>query len=427
MLRHEATHVEATRRPTTSPPTRNRDLVTLAPEKQPVVKNSFFDVQNPLLPQILDDAPKRAAHENSAGVVDTTSPELAISGKSVEKSQVAKIPKLDNHKKLLLPPGPPQKGPTNKKAAKKQTDSKNSPRKLESEEKQTAGHLVTNSERGNLPKSIMLPAQLKVTSNKSNMTKTDFKAGEEERRRALIFRQAVEYDEGKKRCDELEEEIARLELQFGCNSEFVKSEIKLEPIDVNQDMECSGEEEVGLGKEERGENERKMEVVEEEEEDWEVGGVGPEMVPPGWKVFKGPARKFKSPEGFVFETRFSVIFIIIIHCRFSTFVVLSFEIFCFKRECNPVHDEQQLRGGFDQDDGQPLGEGGLEEGGKLPSRLEGQTLLQGHHRGRDGVPLPLHGVLSRHLGDAHLLQAGCQRLRGRGQPCRCLQHDRYHS
>ena len=65
VLRHEATHVEATGRPTTSPPTRNRDLVTLAPEKQPVVKNSFFDVQNPLLPQILDDAPKRAAHDNS--------------------------------------------------------------------------------------------------------------------------------------------------------------------------------------------------------------------------------------------------------------------------------------------------------------------------------------------------------------------------
>ena len=57
VLRHEATHVESTlRRTTTSLPTRNRDLVTLPPEKQPIVKNSLFDVQNPLLPQILDDA-----------------------------------------------------------------------------------------------------------------------------------------------------------------------------------------------------------------------------------------------------------------------------------------------------------------------------------------------------------------------------------
>ena len=329
VLRHEATHVESTlRRTTTSPPTRNRDLVTLPPEKQPIVKNSLFDVQNPLLPQILDDAPKKALHENSAALVGITSPEVAISAKSVEKPKAEKIPKLSNHKKPFLPPGPPQK-PANKKAVKKQTnmiDVKNSPKTQngdrsgqDSPEKQTK---LTNNARGSLPKSIILPAQLKVTSNKSKIIKTDFKTEDDERRRALIFRQAVEYDEVKKRCDQLEEEIAKLELEFGNNLEFVKNEIKLEPIDMEGN---GGEEERAVMKEKDADlrEDDEMQV----DEKWEGGG---ERVPPGWKVSKGPTRKFQSPEGFVFETRFPINFIFAFMIQGLLFCLseLYFEIFC---------------------------------------------------------------------------------------------------
>ena len=324
MLRHEATHVESSRRPSTSPPTRNRDLVTLPP----IVKSSLFDVQNPLL--ILDDAPKKDMQENSAGMVEaskvTTSPEVATRAKSVDNQDAAKIPKTVNHKKPLLPPGPPQK-PTNKKAVKKQTnmsEAKNPPKPIvkakpadiSQEMQNQIQTLATNNGRGSLPKSIILPAQLKVTSNKCKVIKTDFKvdfkADEEERRRALIFRQALEYDEVKKRCDQLEQEIAKLEMEFGCNLEFGESEIKSEPVDVDQEMFESGGKEAGAGltkeKAEKGEEEEsKMQV--DDDEKWEGGG---ERVPPGWKVSKGPpagqTRKFQSPEGFVFETRFAVTF-----------------------------------------------------------------------------------------------------------------------
>ena len=331
-MRHEATHVESSRRPTTSPPTRNRDLVTIPP----IVKSSLFDVQNPLLPQILDDDPIKDQQENSAAMVEaskvTASPEVATIAKSVDMPDAAKIHKTVSHKKPLLPPGPPQK-PTNKKAAKKQTNMsevKNPPKPIvkvkptDPPKEMQNQTLATNNERGSLPKSIILPAQLKVTSNKCKVIKTDFKtdfktefkadfkADEEERRRALIFRQALEYDEVKKRCDQLEQEIAKLELEFGCNPEFGESEIKSEPVDVDQDMVEGGGKEAwaGLTKEKAEcEDESKMQV--DDDEKWEDDGG--ERVPPGWKVSKAPTtgqtRKFQSPEGFVFETRFAVTFI----------------------------------------------------------------------------------------------------------------------
>ena len=51
----------------------------------------------------------------------------------------------------------------------------------------------------------------------------------------------------KKRCDQLEQEIAKLELEFGCNLEFGESEIKSEPVDVNQDMVEGGGKEASAG------------------------------------------------------------------------------------------------------------------------------------------------------------------------------------
>ena len=297
MLRHEATHTESARRPTTSPPTRNSLLDSLAPEKQSLKKDSLDTLK--LTPSL------------EAG-----------------NSQTAKVAETANPKQAPLPPGKhcplPQK-PTDKKSSKKQqtniADMKTISKPLlkskpaaPSQEmqkqtvggsgKQTKNPLSANHERGSLPESIILPTQLKVTSNKSKLGKTDFKVEEEEeRRRALIFRQAIEYDEVKKRCDELEREIAKLELEFGSNSEFAKNEIKVEPIDVDQDMEIIGAKEEMFTSEMRDkDDEIKMQVA--DDDTWRGSD---QSVPKGWKVSKGPTKKFQSPEGFVFETRFAVI------------------------------------------------------------------------------------------------------------------------
>ena len=308
MLRHEATHTESARRPTTSPPTRNSLLDSLAPEKQSLKKDSLDTLK--LTPSL------------EAG-----------------NSQTAKVAETVNPKKAPLPPGKhcpplPQK-PTNKKSSKKQQTNiadmktisnpllKSKPAAPSQEmQKQTVGGsgkltknpLSANHERGSLPESIILPTQLKVTSNKSKLGKADVKVDEEEerrrvkveeeeRRRALIFRQAIEYDEVKKRCDELEREIAKLELEFGSNSEFAKNEIKVEPIDVDQDMEIIGAKEEMFTSEMRDkDDEIKMQVA--DEDTWRGSD---QSVPKGWKVSKGPTKKFQSPEGFVFETRFAVI------------------------------------------------------------------------------------------------------------------------
>ena len=252
------------------------------------------------------------------------------------------------------------------------------------------------NERGILPKSIILPAQLKVTSSKSKISTTGLKNVEEERRsRDLIFKQALEYDQVKSRCDQLEREIAKLELELGPFSESGQSGIKSEPIEPGQDAwgnevrdveELLVKEEVQLGGEEelKEDDGSEMEVdnVVEGEELWEEGN---KTVPAGWKVSK--ANKFQSPEGFVFEARFvhfpiSIFHLIILqHLPFlSRFAIIFFV--CVQVKRHPVHAEQQLREGDDQADDIPLGGGGgVEEGGKLPSWLAGKALVEGHHRG----------------------------------------------
>ena len=295
---------------------------------------------------------EKDTQENS---VETEKPDLIVREAEVEQSKSAKIPKSNSsHKKATAPPGPPPTKPSNKKLGKKQgnqsekqenpSEPKTFPKPLEKAkpavgpqavqnrnendptknalplEELTKGSSMSNNERGILPKSIILPAQLKVTSSK--ISKTDLKDVEEERRsRDLIFKQALEYDQVKSRCDQLEREIAKLELELGPLSEFGQSGIKSEPIEPGQDAWGSGvrDGEELLVKEEveqEGEEELKeddgseMEVdnVVEGEELWEEGN---ETVPAGWKVSK--ANKFQSPEGFVFEARFVHFPILISH------------------------------------------------------------------------------------------------------------------
>ena len=298
---------------------------------------------------------EKDTQENS---VETEKSDLIVKETEVEQSKSAKIPKSNSsHKKATAPPGPPPTKPSNKKLGKKQgnqsereenpSDPKTFPKPLEKAkpavgpqvvqnrnendptiatknilplEELTKGSSMSNNERGILPKSIILPAQLKVTSSK--ISKTDLKNVEEERRsRDLIFKQALEYDQVKSRCDQLEREIAKLELELGPFSEFGQSGIKSEPIEAGQDVwgsevkdgeellvkeevEQEGEEEL---KEDDG-SEMEVDNVVEGEELWEEGN---ETVPVGWKVSK--ANKFQSPEGFVFEARFVHFPILISH------------------------------------------------------------------------------------------------------------------
>ena len=293
---------------------------------------------------------EKDTQENSENSVGTEKPDLIVKEAEVEQPKSAKIPKSNSrHKKATAPPGPLPTNPSNKKLGKKQgnqsekqenpPEPKTFPKPLvkakpavgpqvvqnrnENDptiatknalplEELTKGSSMSNNERGSLPKSIILPAQLKVTSSKSKISTTGLKDVEERRSRDLIFKQALEYDQVKSRCDQLEREIAKLELELGPFSESGQSGIKSEPIEPGQDAWGSGvrdgeellvKEEVELGGEEelKEEDGSEMEVdsVVEGEELWEEGN---KTVPAGWKVSK--ANKFQSPEGFVFEARF---------------------------------------------------------------------------------------------------------------------------
>ena len=436
---------------------RNKLLDAVPIEKRPVVKDGVVDIShNKKIP--VDQSQNKAgqldqsqnkkilidhsqSNQNTSGQaekdtqensVETEKPDLIVREAEVEQSKSAKIPKSNSsHKRATAPPGPPPTKPSNKKLGKKQgnqsereenpSEPKTFPKPLEKAkpavgpqvvqnrnendptiatknalplEELTKGSSMSINERGILPKSIILPAQLKVTSSK--ISKTDLKDVEEERRsRDLIFKQALEYDQVKSRCDQLEREIAKLELELGPLSEFGQSGIKSEPIEPGQDAwgnevrdveELLVKEEVQLGGEEelKEDDGSEMEVdnVVEGEELWEEGN---KTVPAGWKVSK--ANKFQSPEGFVFEARFvhfpiSIFHLIILqHLPFlSRFAIIFFV--CVQVKRHPVHAEQQLREGDDQADDIPLGGGGgVEEGGKLPSWLAGKALVEGHHRG----------------------------------------------
>ena len=316
---------------------------------------------------------EKDTQENS---VETEKPDLIVREAEVEQSKSAKIPKSNSsHKRATAPPGPPPTKPSNKKLGKKQgnqfekqenpPEPKTFPKPLEKAkpavgpqvvqnrnendrtiatknalplEELTKGSSMSNNERGSLPKSIILPAQLKVTSSKSKISTTGLKDVEERRSRDLIFKQALEYDQVKSRCDQLEREIAKLELELGPFSEFGQSGIKSEPIEPGQDAwgnevrdveELLVKEEVQLGGEEelKEEDGSEMEVdnVVDGEELWEEGNG---TVPAGWKVSK--ANKFQSPEGFVFEARFvhflTSHLLILQHLPF--FVTIRDHLFC---------------------------------------------------------------------------------------------------
>ena len=244
----------------------------------------------------------RMSSAHQAPVKSSAPPAPAKSSSPVTLATINKVT-LSHRNSRHIKSDDGAKEKTSKVETKPETSAATFNKKTEVKPKNSAKESVLKREVRNLP--TLITERIKKSSSKTA------EPSEEEKKE--IYRKAKEYDEVRLRCEQLEKEIAALELkheieveenrevvtknipeEMEIKIEATEDEIKVEPMDENLYEEEANAEDSEIEVEER--------VVQDEEElDWDRDN---QTIPPAWNVTRpGTRRKFQSPEGFIFDTR----------------------------------------------------------------------------------------------------------------------------